>query len=230
MIRIPDCIVIIPVHNEVGSISAVVAGIGDLCPYIIVNDHSDDGTDTRCRESGYSLISSGERRGKQNAVRTGIRYALDRGFQYVVILDGDGQHPPEFIPEMLRLLHSDEADIVVGSRFLDKEKPVNARMTGSRLLTRAIARKTGAVIKDPTSGMHAYSQVVMEDIAEEDLYCAEPDFLAAEIVRGRRVKEIQVRMRERLSGRSEYVSAGRAAVYMIRVLRGIGRVRKKHQN
>lgn len=226
MYSIPECIVIIPVHNEVESISAVVAGIGDLCHYIIVNDHSDDGTDTLCRESNYPFISANGARGKQNAVRTGIQYALDIGYQYAVTLDGDGQHPPEFIPEMLRVLRSDDADIVIGSRFLNEEKPVNAQMVGSRVLTWAIAWKTGAVINDPTSGMHAYSKIVMEDTAAGDLFCAEPDFLASEIVHGRRVKEIQVRMRERLSGKSEYVSVGRAAVYMIRVLRRIGRIVK----
>ena len=91
MYSIPECIVIIPVHNEVESISAVVAGIGDLCPYIIVNDHSDDGTDTLCRESNYPFISANGARGKQNAVRTGIQYALDKGYQYAVTLDGDAR-------------------------------------------------------------------------------------------------------------------------------------------
>lgn len=221
MDTISESIIIIPVHNEVNSIGTVIEGIGSTYSYVVVDDHSDDGTFPFCESSGFTIIRSGENQGKQNAVRVGIRYALENGFRFVITLDGDGQHPPIYIPEMLRLLNSDIADIIIGSRYLSERKPINARMIGSRIISRMIAAKTGIMIADPTSGMHAYSYKVMKDIAYGEPHFAEPDLLATEILIGRRVREIQVKMRERIYGKSAYVTAGAAVFYMTQVLNKI---------
>ncbi len=224
MDTISESIIIIPVHNELNSIGTVIEEIGSTYSYVIVDDHSDDGTFPFCESSGFTIIRSDENQGKQNAIRAGIRYALDNGFRFAVTLDGDGQHLPAYIPEMLRLLSADIADIIIGSRYLSERKPINSRMIGSRIISRMIATKTGIMIADPTSGMHAYSRSVMKDIVCGEHHYAEPDLLTMEILMGRRVKEVQVQMRERIYGKSTYVTAGAASMYMIRVLNNIRKI------
>ncbi len=219
--ELPEICIIIPVHNEETSILTVAARIGDRYPYFIVDDRSDDGTVRVCESAGLRCFCSDEPRGKQGAVRCGIRRALEDGFRYAVILDGDGQHDPSFIPHMIEILRAGGADIVIGSRFVSERKPFTRRMIGSRIISSVIRRKTGLRIADPTSGMHAYAGAVMEDIAGSGLHFAEPDLLVDEHLKGRKIAETQVRMNERSSGESAYGTAWAAVVYMYRVLAGI---------
>ena len=119
-----DVLIIIPAYNEEKNIEKVVDNIVNNYPqydYVIINDGSQDGTRRVCKERGYEYINLSINLGIGGAVQTGYKYARDKGYDIAVQIDGDGQHDIAFLPEILSILKKDEADIVIGSRFINKE-------------------------------------------------------------------------------------------------------------
>ena len=97
--------------------------------------------------------------GLSGAIRSGIRYANYHGYDYAVQLDGDGQHDPKYIANMFETMKTDNADIVIGSRFKTVKKPFSLRMLGSNLISFAIRVTTGGKrIEDVTSGMRLFNR------------------------------------------------------------------------
>ena len=210
-------LIIIPAYNEEQSIEKVVESVRAKCKdadFIVVNDGSSDGTSDICREKGYKILNLPVNLGLAGAFQTGIRYAYEHDYDVAVQIDGDGQHEPLFIDDMVKCMTEENADIVIGSRFVNKEKPFTARMLGSRLLSFAIKTTTGCKINDPTSGMRAYSKKMIGILAENINFGPEPDTIAFLIRNGAKIKEIQVEMYERETGKS-YFTAGKSARYMI---------------
>ena len=117
-------LIIIPVYNEAENIEKVVDNLILNYPqydYIVVNDGSSDTTRDICRERGYQYLNLTINLGIGGAVQTGYKYAQDKGYDVAVQMDGDGQHDISYLEKMLPVLESGEADIVIGSRFIDKE-------------------------------------------------------------------------------------------------------------
>ena len=85
-------------------------------------------------------------------------------------------------------------DIVIGSRFASKKRPINARMLGSRLISLAIFLTTRKKIKDPTSGMRMYDRKCMKEFAQEVNYGPEPDTVSYLLKNGAKIDEVQVEM------------------------------------
>jgi len=209
---------IIPAYNEAKSLDAVVEDILSVDPkaeYIIVSDGSTDGTVELCQKKGYSYLALPENLGLTACFQTGMRYADQRGFAFALQFDGDGQHRPEYIPEMRK--KCEECDIVIVSRFVTKKKPFTMRMLGSRLIALAIKISTGATIHDPTSGMRMYNEKLITEFALRLNYAPEPDTISYLIKQGMRVCEIQGEMDERVAGIS-YLTPINAAKYMFRML------------
>ena len=127
-------LVIIPAYNEAENIERVIE---ELKPYgydyLIVNDGSSDATAAFCRKKGYHLLDLPVNLGLTGAMQAGMKYAWQNGYDYVVQLDGDGQHDPQYIDVMLQQMLESQADIVIGSRFVTKKKPHSLRMMGSNL-------------------------------------------------------------------------------------------------
>jgi hypothetical protein len=107
----------------------------------------------------------------------------------------------------------EECDICIGSRFVEKKKPLTGRMLGSNLISMALLLTVHKKIKDPTSGMRMFSRPVIKAMSRTSDYGPEPDTLAHLIRSGARVKEIQVEMSERIAGQS-YLNLGRSIKYM----------------
>lgn len=217
-----DTLVIIPAFNEEDNIKWVVTELKEKCPeydFIVVNDGSKDRTAEICKSNNYPMLDLPVNIGLTGAVAAGMRYALQKGYKASIQYDGDGQHQPEYI-KLLEDGLNNGADIVIGSRFVEKKKPHSLRMAGSRLISFAILLRTGRTIHDPTSGMRMYGEKVMQEYVSDINYGPEPDTISYLIEKGMDVQEKQVEMRERIAGTS-YLSIMKSIGYMINMLTSI---------
>lgn len=210
---------IIPAFNEEQNIEMVVEGLSRQHPqidYVVINDGSTDGTARICQEKGYNLLDLPVNLGLAGCFQAGMKYAYKKEYQYVVQFDGDGQHRPEYIAAM-KARFPEGYDIVIGSRFLRVKKNGSLRMWGSMLLEYAIRLTTGAVIRDPTSGMRMFNRNMIEAFVKNQNYGPEPDTISWLIKQGARVVEEPVVMDERAGGVS-YLTPLNAVRYMVQML------------
>lgn len=217
-----EVLVIIPAYNEEGNIEKVVDELIQHYPqydYLVVNDGSRDRTARICRQKGYRMADLPVNLGLAGAFQTGMKYAYRNGYRYAIQFDADGQHLPQYIEDILEKM-KEGYDIVIGSRFVAEKKPRSMRMLGSFLISGAIRLTTGKTVKDATSGMRMFNRSMIDEFANNLNYGPEPDTISYLMKSGAKVAEVQVAMEERMSGTS-YLSAGRAAIYMIRMLTSI---------
>lgn len=210
---------IIPAYNEEDNIVGTVEDLEKYAPgvdYIVVNDGSKDATPDICRDHNYRMASLPVNLGLAGGFQTGMKYAKRHEYDYVVQFDADGQHSAAYIHQLVEAAERRGADIVIGSRFVDKKKPFSARMVGSALITLMIRLTTGRRITDPTSGMRLFGPNMIPWFADELDYGPEPDTLALVLRRGARVEEVQVEMRERVAGES-YLNFTKSVSYMLRM-------------
>jgi len=209
-------LVIIPAYNEEESLPKTVQELREKTPgteFVIVNDGSGDRTEEICREQDYPLLNLPTNLGLTGAFQTGVRYALEAGYDAVLQFDADGQHDPASIRPMMEMMERDSLDLVLGSRFLTEKRPRSLRMVGNALLEAAILMTTGRRITDPTCGMRLYGRRVMKHMAYAPVARPEPDTMAYLIRCGARTGECPVSIRERQAGES-YLSLGRSFRYM----------------
>lgn len=213
-------LVIIPAYNEEENILRVVRQLESAntgCDYIVINDCSKDNTPKILDENNINHIDLPVNLGLTGAVQTGYKYAYENNYDAAIQFDGDGQHLPEYIPALVKEIENGY-DIVIGSRFVDVKKHMSARMIGSRLISAMIRLTTGQKINDPTSGMRIINRQLIKDYAYELNRKPEPDTLAYQMKKGFKVKEIQVKMEDRVAGTSIYAGIGSSIQYMLRVL------------
>lgn len=201
-------LVIIPAYNEDENIEQVVDELITEYPqydYVVVNDGSTDATRKVCRRKGYNLLDLPVNLGLGGAIKSGMKYANYNQYEYVIQLDGDGQHQPRYIEAMIQKMAETDADIVIGSRFLEKRKPFTSRMVGSQILTYAIWLTTkGKYISDVTSGMRLFNKRMIKRFGYRMHYTPEPDTLAYLLNQGVKIEEVQVEMLDREKGTSYF--------------------------
>lgn len=210
---------IVPAYNEEENIVSTIKDLESNAPsvdYVVVNDGSKDNTLGICREKSYNTISLAANLGLAGAFQTGMKYALENGYDYVVQFDADGQHAASCIQRLLDEAESTGSNIVIGSRFVTEKKPHSARMAGSMLITAMLRLTTGKRISDPTSGMRLFDKKMIPMFANRFDYGPEPDTLSLVIRGGAKVSEVQVEMRERTAGES-YLSPTKSIAYMLRM-------------
>lgn len=215
-------IVIIPAYNEISNIRTTVQDILDHAPgfdYVIINDCSQDGTMRFCTEQGMNIINLPVNLGIGGAVQTGYLYAWRNGYDVAVQFDGDGQHDASYLGEMADFLQAQQADMVIGSRYIKKEgfQSSGIRQFGIRYFSALIKLLTGKRVTDPTSGMRMVNRDVMKIYSEDyPVDYPEPESVVAILRMGKKVSEIPVIMRERQGGVSS-ISPRKAVYYMIKV-------------
>ena len=117
-------LIIIPAYNESENIEKTVTAIEKEAPdfdYVIINDCSTDNTRKICEKNHYNIINLPINLGIGGAVQTGYRYGYEEGYDLAVQVDGDGQHDPKFLGMMADYLEEHNLDMVIGSRFINKE-------------------------------------------------------------------------------------------------------------
>ena len=215
-------LIIIPAYNEEDAIAHTVARIREKAPdfdYVIINDCSTDRTLAICRENGFHVVNLPINLGIGGAVQTGYRYALGNGYDIAVQMDGDGQHDAAYLGEMARVLEEEKLNMVIGSRFIEKEgfQSSAARRLGIGYFSWLIKLVTGVRITDPTSGMRMADREVIGLFAGDyPKDYPEPESVVTILKMGRRVREIPVQMRAREGGVSS-ISSMKAVYYMVKV-------------
>lgn len=213
---------IIPAYNESESIKGTVEDIMDNAPdfdYIVINDCSTDNTARICEENNFNYISHPVNLGIGNTVQTGYIYAYRNGYDIAVQVDGDGQHDTKYLNEMAEHLINNNLDMVIGSRFINKEgfQSSVARRFGINYFTALIKLCTGRKITDPTSGLRMTGKRVIERFAKEyPKDYPEPETVLVILRNGYKVEEVPVIMRERQGGVSS-ISVKKSVYYMIKV-------------
>lgn len=215
-------LIIIPAYNESQNIEKVVDHIAHNYPqydYVVINDGSRDKTRDVCRERGYQYINLSINLGIGGAVQTGYKYARDKGYDIAVQIDGDGQHDVAFLEDMVEVIRKQNADIVIGSRFIEKEgfQSSVSRRVGINILSSLIFLCTGKRIKDVTSGYRVVNRKFIEIYADDyPIDYPEPEAIIAAIMHGATIKEYPVIMKERIGGESS-INFMKAVYYMIKV-------------
>ncbi|MDO4473058.1 MAG: glycosyltransferase family 2 protein [Eubacteriales bacterium] len=226
-------LIIIPAFNEESNIEKTVSAIQKNAQgfdYVIINDCSVDHTRQICEEQGYNIVNLPINLGIGGAVQTGYKYALENGYDVAVQVDGDGQHDPEFLTTMAEHLMNNGLDMVIGSRFIEKEgfQSSALRRIGIVFFSRLIYVLTGKKITDPTSGLRMIGRNAMALFAADyPRDYPEPESVVAVLRRGMKVEEIPVIMKEREGGVSS-ISMKKSVYYMIKVTLAIliERIRK----
>ena len=215
-------LLIIPAYNEEESLRSLMEEIKTVCSemdYLVVNDCSSDDTERLLEELGANYITLPCNMGIGGAVQSGYRYAAQNGYDIAIQIDGDGQHDVRFVKDMVKLIEDKQADVVIGSRFIDKEgfQSSQARRIGIRILSVLIRLMCGAKVKDVTSGFRAVNRRFIELFAENypDDY-PEPEVIVTTKLYGALIKELPVVMRERTTGKSS-INLKRSIYYMIKV-------------
>jgi glycosyltransferase involved in cell wall biosynthesis len=222
----PKTLVIIPALNESHSIQRVIGKIQTCAPWAdiaVINDGSTDDTGKLAANCGVIVLNMPYNVGIGAAVQTGFIFAAQNGYEVTVQNDGDGQHDPAEIPLLVSTLMQGEADIVIGSRYIEDRGYITPwpRRVGIIILARIISLIMRQHVTDPTSGFRASNRKTL-------ILCARTyphDYPEPEAVvmlhRARlRIQEIPVTMNPRYGGQSS-ITPIRSGYYMVKVILAI---------
>jgi glycosyltransferase involved in cell wall biosynthesis len=217
---------IVPAFNEVEAIATTVSAIHRSAPdfdVLVVDDGSSDATGERASEAGAAVLRMPFNLGIGGAMQGGYMYALERGYEVAVQVDGDGQHDPDHIHDLLNRLRSDpKLNMVTGSRFIDPSgdgyRSSATRRLGIRVFSWVVSLITRQRVTDPTSGFRMTSRRGIELFAR-DYPHDYPEVEAILLMHAHRLRscEIPVRMRPRMTGES-VISSSQSVYYMVKVL------------
>lgn len=225
-------LLIIPAYNEQDNILNVCNVIKEYnknneqeLEYIVINDGSTDNTLKILRENNINHINLIKNLGIGGAVQTGYKYAYENGYNIAIQFDGDGQHDVNYVQKICALLIKDEADMVIGTRYLDKKESkfqsTFMRRFGSNIISLFIKLLCGKKITDPTSGFRAANKKIIEEFAESyPTEYPEPESTVSLLVNKYKIAEVPVNMKERIGGKSS-INIWKSLDYMIKVILAI---------
>ena len=215
-------LVIIPAYNESENIVNTVKEIKEKASdfdYVVINDCSSDKTLEILENNHLNYINLPVNLGIGGAVQTGYKYALEHEYDMAVQVDGDGQHDPAYLHSLEETLIKENADMVIGSRFIKNEgfQSTFARRMGIVYFTKMIKSLTGTTITDPTSGFRLVNEDVIALFANDyPRDYPEPESIVALLKRKKKVVEVPVQMKERQGGVSS-IRLWNSVYYMIKV-------------
>ncbi len=190
-----QCAAVIPCFNEASTIAAVVRGVqSHLRTVMVVDDGSTDETAERARAAGAEVVRHPVNRGKGAALRAGFQQARDRGFGWVLTLDGDGQHAPGDIPKFLRCAQQTGAALVVGNRRDRAGGMPWLRRLVNYWMSRRLSRLTGVALSDSQCGFRLVRLDALSAVAlTTERFEIESELLVALAQRGLLIEFVSVR-------------------------------------
>lgn len=218
-----DTLIIIPAFNEETGISSVISDIRKQAPdfdILVINDGSSDKTAKAAREAGAIVLSHNFNMGYGVTIQTGYKFAYEKGYKYIIQIDGDGQHDPSFMSQLLEPVRKGDVDLALGSRFLwfDSYRPSFTRRLGILFFRKLVTVIIGREITDPTSGYQAFNRDVIKffttDIFPYDY--PDADMLITLNLAGFRIREIPVRMFANPTGKTMH-SGAKPLYYMLKM-------------
>jgi len=210
-------LVVIPTYNEADNISRIISAVinsFDKADVLVVDDDSPDGTpEIVLREFGNNprvnlLVRKGKKKGLGRAYVDGFKWAIEKGYGYVLEMDADFSHDPAEIPNFYNYLQ--EYDVVVGSRYLNGIRVLNwdlGRLIISQLGTLYARITTGLNLTDMTGGFNGYRVEVLKTIdldkVDSNGYAFQIELKFRSYVKNFKIKEIPIVFRERELGYSK---------------------------
>jgi glycosyltransferase involved in cell wall biosynthesis len=215
-----NVLVIVPAYNEEANIVELLQQLKELnFDILVINDGSRDKTSSLCRQAGIRVIDLPFNLGIGGAVQTGYKYASANGYDLAIQVDGDGQHNTEYLPQLVSVIERQEADMVIGSRFIDRSGYQSSpmRRLGIFYFSQLLRLLTRQRLTDPTSGFRACNKKVIQLFA--NYYPSdypEPETLIFLKRHGIQLKEVPVRMNQRAGGLSS-ITPFKSVYYMVKV-------------
>ncbi len=219
-------LVIVPAFNEEGAIAGVIREINQHLPgvpVLVIDDASVDSTAALARHAGAGVLTVPHHLGLGGCVQAGYKLAHELGYDYVIRVDGDGQHDPADIPAVFDTLRKSGCQMVIGSRFINGGGRHTSVSRGLairffRLVLRPIL---GKPVHDPTSGFVGVNREALE-VFSRSFPLEYPEIEALVVLQRRhfRFEEVPCRMRPRTTGRSS-ITAVKSIYYIIHVLLGV---------
>ncbi len=152
---------LIPANNEAIHISSVVRRAGQHLPVLVVDDGSIDQTAVLAAQAGAEVFSQSPNQGKGKALMAGFRLAVEKGYDGIITLDGDGQHDPDEIPLFIDTFQTKQPDLIIGKRDFSKMPPV--RRVSNTLGMYMLSWALGQSIPDNQSGYRLVSRRLAQD-------------------------------------------------------------------
>jgi len=223
----PDSLlVIVPAFNEEGAVGGVVREVRRYVPgvpVLVIDDCSVDSTVAQARQAGAEVLSLPHHLGLGGCVQAGYKLAYELGFEYVIRVDGDGQHDPIDIPRIFDRLKTSGCEMVIGSRFVEQNgSPAGfVRKVGIRFFRMVLWPVLGKPVRDPTSGFVGVNRRALE-VFGHSFPLEYPEIEALVVLQRRRFRfdEIPCKMRPRLTGRSS-ITVLKSLYYIAHVLLGV---------
>jgi len=225
-------ILIIPAYNEEKNILKVYESIisfnrikNTIYDVIVINDGSTDNTGLICENNNIPFINLIDNLGIGGAVQTGYKYALKNKYDIAIQFDGDGQHDVNYVENLIQPIIDNQADIVIGSRFIDKNssefKSTFLRRVGIKIISFFVRLFSGKKLLDTTSGFRACNQKIIKMFAKNyPTEYPEPITNMFLLKNKFKVKEIPVKMNERTAGISS-IRTWKNFYYMVNVILSI---------
>ena len=216
-------LVIVPAYNEQGAVGEVVRELEQHLPgvpVLVIDDCSLDATVAVARAAGAHILSLPHHLGLGGAVQAGYKLAFELGFEYVIRVDGDGQHDPRDIPRILDKLKESGAEMVIGAR-MNGERVRRTRALGARFFRLVLRPILGKTVNDPTSGFVGVNRSALA-LFSASFPLEYPEIEALVVLQRRqfRFEEVPCHMRPRRAGRSS-INGLRPLYYIVHVLLGV---------
>jgi hypothetical protein len=229
-----SCLAVVPAYNEEATVASVVGQLHREAPQLdvlVIDDGSTDSTATRARRAGARVLRMPFNLGIGGAVQAGFKFAYENGYDFMVQVDGDGQHDATQLPKLFTAMERREGDMICGSRFAGPTGYVApiSRRTGIHIFAFLLSRLLRQPVTDPTSGFRLYNRRAITLFAR-DYPHDYPEVEAVLMLYHHRLtlREVPVRMHPRGAGASS-INSPKSAYFMIKVLLalfvGLGRRR-----
>ncbi|MEI6166792.1 MAG: glycosyltransferase family 2 protein [bacterium] len=190
----PRGCVIIPAYREAGRIGAVVEGVRAFVPdVLVVDDGSPDETAGQAERAGAIVIRHETNCGKGAALETGFRSARERGFEFAITLDGDGQHAPSDLPAFIQEFRKSGTPVLIGTRMSDTRSMPWVRRLTNRFMSWLLSREMGQRVPDTQCGYRLYVLAVVPELsAQSRRFAAESEILMELSRRGVKIGSVPI--------------------------------------
>ncbi len=219
-------LILVPALNEEGAIANVVREIRQAAPgvpVLVVDDSSLDGTIAMAQAEGAHILPLPHHLGLGGCVQAGYRLAFELGYQYVIRVDGDGQHDPKDIPRIFEALKASGCEMVIGSRFLEQNGGYTSliRSAGIHFFRMVLRPILGKTVRDPTSGFVGVNRRALE-VFSKSFPLEYPEIEALVVLQRKKFRfmEVPCKIRPRMAGKST-ITPVKSLYYMIHVLMGV---------
>jgi glycosyltransferase involved in cell wall biosynthesis len=219
-------LIIIPAFNEEGAVGSVVETVKNVMPgvpVLVVDDCSNDATVTVSRGAGAEVLTLPHHLGLGGCVQAGYKLAFELGYEYVIRVDGDGQHDARDIPKVFETLCTSGCEMVIGSRYVNGANGGTSivRAAGIRFFRMVLRPILGRPVRDPTSGFVGVNRSALE-VFSRSFPLEYPEIEALVVLQRRRFRFVEVpcRMLPRRTGRSS-ITPLKSIYYIVHVLLGV---------